>query len=826
MRVDSGTGIQAYWLFEEDIAIHEWRIYAELFRDYCIKNNLKIDSAITADAARLMRCPDTLNYKTDPPNITRVLDSEYPQYDFCEFKEFLNEWSGVVPEQDHKSVLDGIQKGFISEIDIQPTRLRSSFEVIAQKSVDEEGGCNQIKNIIESTRVDYNSWISILSIAVNCIEGFEAVHELSKYDPRYNAAQTQSKAEEFVGNPFKCSTFEKYRPNGCDGCPYHGKITNPLALGQVVEEVRPEENAVRVKAKEDIEFPDCLKPYSRHRDGGIYYIPPPAKDKEGKFHQDPPVRLTAHDVYPVTRMYSKGDGGSLLMRHVLPKDPFREFTLNLSTVVSMDDFKKVLARNDIMVPIPLVPRMYDYICKWVEYYQRQEVAENMRMQMGWTEDYESFVLGNFEISRKGERVASTSPMIKNSAKYVRRAGDYETWQKSANMLDLPGFETQALGLLMGFGSPLMRLTSTAGCAINFLNSDTGAGKTAALYSGLSVFSDPHKSSLIEGSSTANAMIGRYLGMKNIMFGLDEIGNFDAKELSRLLHMISQGKAKARMQSSVNAERELEMEASLLLGSTSNQSLYDKFFSIKARPDGEIARMIELVVKRPPLMHEDSFKYGNQIFDPFRTNYGWAGPKFIEHYYKVGEPYVRNIMNRRTELFYKDYSKDPAYRFYANAIVCCFTGGELAIEAGIINIDIDRVYNKIILDMIQIRDKTVKLNTTDYKGLLTEFMYSQFPNFLILDENRVVSEPRNSLVGRIEVHNQEVYISKQEFKKFLATKQISMREFELPMEKEGVLDRSEKKRMSAGWRAGMGATPPMNCLVFKTQIPSDLINLDA
>ena len=31
--VDSGTGIQAYWLFEDDVAIDEWRPYAEKFKD-------------------------------------------------------------------------------------------------------------------------------------------------------------------------------------------------------------------------------------------------------------------------------------------------------------------------------------------------------------------------------------------------------------------------------------------------------------------------------------------------------------------------------------------------------------------------------------------------------------------------------------------------------------------------------------------------------------------------------------------------------------------------------------------------------------------------
>ena len=53
-----------------------------------------------------------------------------------------------------------------------------------------------------------------------------------------------------------------------------------------------------------------------------------------------------------------------------------------------------------------------------------------------------------------------------------------------------------------------------------------------------------------------------------------------KALSNLVHKISNGKAKIRMQASVNAEREHEMSASLIALFTSNHSLYNKIESIK------------------------------------------------------------------------------------------------------------------------------------------------------------------------------------------------------------------------------------------------------
>ena len=73
VQIDSGTGIQAYWLFEESIAAEVWKPYAEKFKNYCIEKGLLIDPSVTSDAARIMRCPNTFNYKTDPPNPTRIL---------------------------------------------------------------------------------------------------------------------------------------------------------------------------------------------------------------------------------------------------------------------------------------------------------------------------------------------------------------------------------------------------------------------------------------------------------------------------------------------------------------------------------------------------------------------------------------------------------------------------------------------------------------------------------------------------------------------------------------------------------------------------------
>jgi hypothetical protein len=817
--VDSGTGIQAYWLFEDDVPVREWKPYAEKFKDFCIGHGLRIDPTVTADVARIMRCPETFNHKTSPPNPTRILTEEIYQYDFASFRDFL----GVIEiPPDIRSMLALAPKVNTEDAFIYDDNFEYEFSDIVIKSLNNQA-CNQIKYIIENAAtLSEPMWYAGLSVAVRCVDGAEAIHMMSEDYPGYSAEYTNKKAQQSLQNAkwaHGCKAFEKENPRGCDGCPFKGKLRSgsPIDFGRKFTAAPSEEEVSAsdtVRGETDTEtvpaFPKDLMPFVRGKMGGVFYMPPANDDGE----RDDPVMLTSNDLYPIKRMFAKSDGMCLLMRHVLPKDPVAEFIMPLKYIAAFDKLKQVMFENGVKFHVSQVQRMFEYLSKWDDHLQRKETAEIMRMQMGWTETYDAFVLGDIEITKTGEeKPTAASPMIRNIAKLVRRQGSYDIWKESANALNAPGFELHALGLFQGFGSPLMYLTSTPGASICYQSTDSGVGKTGALYAGLSVFCDPYNISLLEGAATDNAHIGRYLALKNLLFGIDEASNIEPETLSKMLHRISQGKAKLRMQASVNAERDLEMSASMQGAFSSNQSLYDKLFTLKTSPQGELARLIEFPMKKPKALEEDP-TLGHRIFDPFRTNFGWAGPDYIKYLFKVGEGYIRSKINYWVERFSRDYGNATEYRFYMNEIAADFAGAELAVEAGIIRHDYDQIYRVVILAMIQIRDKTVKPANIDYKSLVSEFYYKNLQNFLIFNEDDRVMEYRgNSLIGRIEASTQRVYINKAEFKKFLAEKQVSTREFELVLEREKLLIGTEKKRLSSGWKAGTGATPPINVYVF-------------
>lgn len=71
--VDSGGGLHAYWPLDADLGVDPWRALAGQLKAKCAELGLKADPTCTADAARILRVPTTMNYKYDPPRACKVL---------------------------------------------------------------------------------------------------------------------------------------------------------------------------------------------------------------------------------------------------------------------------------------------------------------------------------------------------------------------------------------------------------------------------------------------------------------------------------------------------------------------------------------------------------------------------------------------------------------------------------------------------------------------------------------------------------------------------------------------------------------------------------
>ena len=825
ITVDSGTGVHAYWFLDKNLPTEEWKVYAEKFKDLCLNNGLAIDPVVTADVARILRSPDTFNYKTNTPTPTKVIT-------WHEEVSTIEDWITILGENETVVDFEDIVNAKVPLSSEQRKALKldnfqSKFKTIAIKSLKGEG-CAQIANIItNAASLDEPLWYAGLSIAQHCSDRDEAIHKISEDHPEYTRQGTERKANQTQDKPQSCITFNNMNPGLCDSCQHFNKITNPLSLGKEFIPAIVPSNTPLVMNGRMVGLPKDLYPFVYGgKEGGIYYEPPQEFDDDGQtLPRKKAILVCKYDLYPVRRVDSPTDGECLEMQVHLPHDPVRNFSMPMKCLYSVNDFRDIITSQGILYNPNSQQGKYlmTYLYAWGDYLITKSKAEIMRQQMGYTEDKKAFIVGDKELTHDGQVLNSpTNPLIRDMVKKLHTLGSYEVWKEAANRLNTPSLELQAFTMLTGLGSILMHKTSTPGVTIALTGADSGSAKTGALRAALSMWGEPEKLGLhTEKGGTTNGMVERYLTLHNIVFGLDEVGNIEGKDLSGLVHKIATGSGKIRMQASVNAEREQKASASLIAILTSNHSLYDKIHQYKKNANGEMARFIEFTVRKPKLFY-DNPEAGFEIFDTFNKNYGWAGIDFVKNLYKTSEEVVDRKFAEWSNKFKEDFGHDTTYRYYENLITATFTAAELAIEFGIVSLDLERIYKKTIGDMINIRDNGQRINDIDYESILGEYINAHQTGILAIDDNRVAMDPRTDLIIRAEIDQAKMYIEKRHFRDYLTKNGVSIGEFVFQMKEKGYKIHDRKKRMGVGWKPTTGLSSITTLEIDTTKFLEDLL----
>jgi hypothetical protein len=69
----SGGGLHVYWSSRRPLTPEEWRPLAEGLKNAALKHGLRFDAACTSDRARILRVPETLNWKNGQKRPVKLL---------------------------------------------------------------------------------------------------------------------------------------------------------------------------------------------------------------------------------------------------------------------------------------------------------------------------------------------------------------------------------------------------------------------------------------------------------------------------------------------------------------------------------------------------------------------------------------------------------------------------------------------------------------------------------------------------------------------------------------------------------------------------------
>ena len=429
----------------------------------------------------------------------------------------------------------------------------------------------------------------------------------------------------------------------------------------------------------------------------------------------------------------------------------------------------------------------------------------MRMQQGWTDDkYESFVLGQNEYFRNGE-VRHTPPTIRsrNVVRNINTSGTLEGWKQSMRMFGDPGYEWHAFAVLCGMASPLIEFTNVNGVILS-LYGETGFGKTGAMYGGLSVWGHPERLAVYD--ATSNALIGRMITCKNILYGLDEQGNRDGHTISHIAHNVSSGQPKLRMSGSDNAERDVAFVTKLIAIMTTNHRMKDIMSTYKGDTKAEEMRVLEPNLHRPNQPgYELTDERGYAMFETLKTNYGHAGPILVQEYLKLGPVKLKNEIKARYLATGDRFSNNAEYRFLSNLRTVTYYAGEIAIGLNLLDWDLQRIFKVVDQDLEAIIAGKAHDEHDRAENILGDFISKNIQNALVIKDFKVVIEPKQALNIRAEVDEGEMWISTAAMKEFLKLQRLSTSWFEEQLHKRGMLKCKERKQMAAGWKSGLGHT---------------------
>ena len=804
--VNSGRGIHAYWPLEEVISYNDWKPTAEALKKLCAIKKLYADVSVTADAARILRVPETLNFKnpTEPYKVAVMLMSKAVK--FGEFKEKLGvDLLTAMPAT--KRPLDEATRALMGN------RI-SKFANIMLKG---DKGCAQL-NYIYTHQADVSEplWFSGLSIAKFCDDRDTAIHRISDQHPDYSPTATEDKLDHIKG-PHSCAEFESKNPNGCEGCPHRGRITSPIVLGSEIAAATAEDNIVSVKndtlgTKVTVEIPEYPFPYFRGKNGGVYKrgISNPDNEEESE-----DVLVYENDLYVVKRLEDPELGEMVWMKLHLPKDGIREFSVPLTSVLAKDKLREVIAAKGVAALSKQMDGIMAYITRWVKELQNIDNAEKSRLQFGWTGE-NTFVIGDREI-KTGEVIYSPpSSATINLVPAYGKKGTLENWKRVANWYARPGMEARAFNLFAGFGTPLLRFTNLKGVQIHLTDDGSGTGKTTIEMMINSIFGHPDQTMLLE-QDTFKSKMHRMGTIQNLPACIDEITNMPNEEVSNLAYIGTQGRGRNRMMSQSNSERINNTTWALILWTSGNRSVHDVLYSMKTFPEGELMRVVEINIPRDGTMSKEET---DELYSMMFENYGVAGETYLQYVVAHREAIVELIKDTQAR-FDADAGLTQRERFYSALAAVALVGGLIAKKCGLHDIDTGPVYKWAVNYFAQ-ASRSVKPNAANPLDQLGIFLNEHSQNLLVINsevdsrthiEQAPIQLPYRELITRYEPDTKLLFITTKHFRDWCTKSQASYKTIADSLEKDGIAQAGIKKRLARGTKLN---TPAVNTLVIDTK----------
>ena len=817
--VSSGGGLHVYWPFTEDIPIAEWRPVVENFKRLCKKHDLYIDFTVTADAARVLRVPETFNWKDKrKPRAVKVA-SVGDRFKFSDFARVVADTTTptvaatfpAIPGNRPKRTREGATQIKLIENSV------TKFKNILQRS-DSGTGCKQLEYYIENATSDGMEpiWRGLLSYASKCADGGKAAVWLSSLHP-YDADRMNSKLREIKG-PYPCTKMDSENPGVCTSCVHWGKITNPLSLGREVATDNTEKEVIIETPSESVSLaatqvkitrPTPPRGFSYGRNGGIYREMQSEDENQNKVAKQ--ILVLPYDMFVVDLLNVSGEH-TVYMLAMRPEGSI-QVILPQKAVVSKDETVKALASQNIIAAYGSGndKNLFDYVRACVEDVSTNKQAITVPTGYGWQPD-NGFVAGSKIFMIDGTVRQIPMPGLENLNTFTAPRGTLENWRKLPQLLTArKEFDILALGLGVGFGSPLFKFSALGGMTFHLGSTESGTGKTLALALAASVWGHPINYRVSKGTS-AVAMQQRAGLLNSLPLLCDEItakSRDNPEWFPEFIFDLSEGRGKERMESGSNRERVNTSTWGLIAMLTSNSHMVDYMAGgRKHSSEGEMRRLLEWTSTK-------ELVWDSEEVDVIRTlndNYSVAGDIFAR-WISLNRQLAQTVYKQAEARIKVEFSMTNDERYWCAGTAACLAGYILAGSkyANIVDLPIEALLGSLkrIVDKARFSVRSNKRTAEDVLNSYIREFYGRFINVRAVEgayqatfgEAGIVDESvtRTQIAGRVERNITpgvvNFYIEEQLLKTYCSSMSFGYSDFRTQISKAYLVDYVKKDMLS-------------------------------
>lgn len=658
--VNSGGGLHVYWTFPAAITRDEWQPLANSLAWMAKHYGLHADHQCTIDSARVLRLPETMNRKYNPPRLCRVIGATAADVDM---PTLISQLRKVTP-------LPTVTKGVTLRADPAVAAmfpranhdLDGGLQPVGESFIKEilDGGqCGMLTDSFarHGNGDSYELWNNLILLTTYAADGREYAHLLSDGDARYTKDEVDrffdtklNDAKRAQVRPTRCRTFANLCTH-CAACAFRVKDSTPLALG---------------RKRDILDAPVFGSDPTWVQDGGTYCW---VTRKDG--------------VKEVIRLFDV----EMLRPNLVGRDsirlPFRKGKLTWSRVmlivnatVKVDTLLTELA-NAKTFPIrnSYVPYFKEALMAWINLLRPAHVAD----AFGWTHsDTPGFAVGGVFYGSN----QSVFDMQEGEADY-RAVGSPEVWQQLAKMFIADSRPEMQAILSTAFAAPLVHFTELPSTAVVARSTVSGPGKSTMLQIAKGVWGDP--TILFNHNDTTNFVSDSIKNLTCMPWYWDELATKDLPAASGLIYRLLQGRSKGRSASDGAARGTHRTEGMLVLAT--NLSMAEVMQAANQGTDAGVARIFEFEVQERTNRAADAVF--SKLMSKLKTNYGHAGQAYAA-YLATHQAEADELLFQVSKEFDKALNTEDADRYWTVAAKTMLAGAILATRADICTFDIQRL----------------------------------------------------------------------------------------------------------------------------------------